>query len=424
MSGSGSGSSDNEPSPKKLKFQDPITDQQAHLEAIEEAALKAIIWDCCSSILELCKKLSDQLYHSLLDAAAMLAYLLFDKEKPVYEACKWIVHKKVDQDRYSLLNEYDLATLLSRYENYPDMEPYGDDYYDYDIEFVESAIGDDIQEAIKKAKFCPRLTVDQYTSLLIGMVRNESDECQDSVLAKALEKIDIKALDGLDDSSIEDLYGLHIDDSSCSVHKMFYQHIELHLTRILRRKTWMVQWEAICSVMPFFLLFNIQFLKGPSSLGECDRSKIVEYRRRVEKSHSSVDLVDLIKVAELRRKAEGSRFIKRDHFLWAFDEIRCGDAAGLHTAFKDEIASRMVAEDHPPYHIYETALVLAQAEQESLQAEHLAFAVIFGNFFGYSEDEVKEMQVDFHSFKTALHMRGVSFQGKDLKTDLSIDFCD
>ncbi|KAL2898441.1 Cytochrome P450 monooxygenase AKT7 [Bienertia sinuspersici] len=65
----------------------------------------------------------------------------------------------------------------------------------------------------------------------------------------------------------------------------------------------------------FFLLFNIHFLKGPSSLGESDPSKVAEYRRRVGKSHSSVDLIDLINVAELRRKAEGSRFIKRDHFL-------------------------------------------------------------------------------------------------------------
>ncbi|XP_048500176.2 uncharacterized protein LOC104894134 isoform X3 [Beta vulgaris subsp. vulgaris] len=202
MSGSGSGSSDNEPSAKKLKFlmseseleleleseselesensdnesltkkpkivQDPITDELAHLEATEEAALKSIIWNRCSYILELCKKLSDQLYHRVLDRAAMLVCLIYDKRGPLYEACKWIVCKKVDHDRYSLLNENDVAALLLMYWSLPDRKPYLDFY---DKEFVKSAIDDDIQEAIRKAKLFPRLTVDQYTCLLIEMVR-------------------------------------------------------------------------------------------------------------------------------------------------------------------------------------------------------------------------------------------------------------
>ncbi|XP_057251200.1 uncharacterized protein LOC104894134 isoform X2 [Beta vulgaris subsp. vulgaris] len=231
MSGSGSGSSDNEPSAKKLKFLmseseleleleseselesensdnesltkkpkivDPITDELAHLEATEEAALKSIIWNRCSYILELCKKLSDQLYHRVLDRAAMLVCLIYDKRGPLYEACKWIVCKKVDHDRYSLLNENDVAALLlvkllcfdgfrhsvaisviilfllmftfdmQMYWSLPDRKPYLDFY---DKEFVKSAIDDDIQEAIRKAKLFPRLTVDQYTCLLIEMVR-------------------------------------------------------------------------------------------------------------------------------------------------------------------------------------------------------------------------------------------------------------
>ncbi|KAL2898331.1 Festuclavine synthase II [Bienertia sinuspersici] len=469
-----SGSSDDESSWKNAKILDPISDE-AHLEATEEAALKEIIWDSCLFILELCKKLSDQLYHSVLDGAAILVYLLFDKddlyrmhncriiygqqskfwdeleqefdpflkmEKPVYEACKWIVHKKVDQDRYYLLNEYDLATLLLRYEKNPDMKPYGDSCYDYDKEFVESAIGDDIQEAIRKAKLCRRLTlicigkiiymdalvissfllvhlvesvykfnivdhemkfkvvnnvviffleqVDEYTSLLIGMVRNESHERQDSPFAEALKKIDTETLYGLDDSLIKGFYDLPIDPD-CSVHEELYHRIEVHLIRILIHKTSMVQNDARFSVVPFYLLFNIPFLKGPSSKGEFDPSK-----------------------------AEGSRFIKRDHFLRAFDEL----GSGLRTAFKDEIASRMVAENHPPYHIYETAFVLAHAEQEVLQAEHLAFAVIFGNFFAFRRRQVKEMQADFHSFKTALHMRCVSLPKESLKKDSWDDFSD
>ncbi|XP_057251201.1 uncharacterized protein LOC104894134 isoform X4 [Beta vulgaris subsp. vulgaris] len=87
---------------------------------------------------------------------------------PLYEACKWIVCKKVDHDRYSLLNENDVAALLLMYWSLPDRKPYLDFY---DKEFVKSAIDDDIQEAIRKAKLFPRLTVDQYTCLLIEMVR-------------------------------------------------------------------------------------------------------------------------------------------------------------------------------------------------------------------------------------------------------------
>lgn len=460
MSGSGSGSSDNEPSAKKLKFlmseseleleseselesensdnesltkkpkivQDPITDELAHLEATEEAALKAIIWNRCSYILELCKKLSNQLYHRVLDGAAMLVCLIYDKDDlyrmgytrivydqrskfwdelehdlvhftnvrgPVYEACKLIVCKKVDHDRYSLLNENDVAALLSMYRSCPDSKPYLDFY---DREFVKSAIDDDIQEAIRKAKLFPRLTVDQYTCLLIEMVRGESQEWLDRLLTKAVETIDIASY-GLDASSIEDLMGIFTD---CSAYEDLNRVIEFNLLSILLCKKTMVQSEAVQSVMPFDLLFKIEFLDGPD--GDYDSSKVAEYRRRAVEASSSGDIRGLITVAELRRKAEGSRFITRDHFLWAFDQGGCG----LRTAFKDELASRMAAEGHPPYHIYGTALTLANAEQQPVQAEHLAFAVVFGKIFDFSEEEVKEMQEDFQSFKTALRMRCVS----------------
>lgn len=460
MSGSGSGSSDNEPSAKKLKFlmseseleleseselesensdnesltkkpkivQDPITDELAHLEATEEAALKAIIWNRCSYILELCKKLSNQLYHRVLDRAAMLVCLIYDKDDlyrmghsrivygqrskfwdelehdlvhftnvrgPVYEACKLIVCKKVDHDRYSLLNENDVAALLSMYRSCPDSKPYLDFY---DREFVKSAIDDDIQEAIRKAKLFPRLTVDQYTCLLIEMVRGESQEWLDRLLTKAVETIDIASY-GLDASSIEDLMGIFTD---CSAYEDLNRVIEFNLLSILLCKKTMVQSEAVQSVMPFDLLFKIEFLDGPD--GDYDSSKVAEYRRRAVEASSSGDIRGLITVAELRRKAEGSRFITRDHFLWAFDQGGCG----LRTAFKDELASRMAAEGHPPYHIYGTALTLANAEQQPVQAEHLAFAVVFGKNFDFSEEEVKEMQEDFQSFKTALRMRCVS----------------
>lgn len=38
--------------------------------------------------------------------------IVFSQRGPLYEACKWIVCKKVDHDRYSLLNENDVAALL------------------------------------------------------------------------------------------------------------------------------------------------------------------------------------------------------------------------------------------------------------------------------------------------------------------------
>ncbi|XP_057251202.1 uncharacterized protein LOC125497411 isoform X2 [Beta vulgaris subsp. vulgaris] len=257
----------------------------------------------------------------------------------------------------------------------------------YDKEFVKSAIDDDIQEAIRKAKLFPRLTVDQYTCLLIEMVRGESQEWLDLLLTKAVETIDIASY-GLDASSIEDLMGIFTD---CSAYEELYRDIEFNLLSILICKKTMVQSQAEKSVMPFDLLFKIEFLEGPSSNGDYDSSKVAEYRRRAEEASSSVDICDLITVAELRRKAEGSRFITRDHFLWAFDQGGCG----LRTAFKDELASRMAAEGHPPYHIYGTALTLANAEQQLVQAEHLAFAVVFGKNFDFSEEEVNPVKLDF-----------------------------
>ncbi|KMS64530.1 hypothetical protein BVRB_019340 [Beta vulgaris subsp. vulgaris] len=152
------------------------------------------------------------------------------------------------------------------------------------------------------------------------MVRGESQEWLDLLLTKAVETIDIASY-GLDASSIEDLMGIFTD---CSAYEELYRVIEFNLLSILICKKTMVQSQAEKSVMPFDLLFKIEFLEGPSSNGDYDSSKVAEYRRRAEEASSSVDICDLITVAELRRKAVGSRFITRDHFLWAFDQGGCG----------------------------------------------------------------------------------------------------
>lgn len=146
----------------------------------------------------------------------------------------------------------------------------------------------------------------------------------------------------------------------------------------------MVTDRLTTSSMPFSLLLHNEF----------EMKEIVELRYTVP---PPLTVFDLISIAELRRKAEGSRFINRDHFLWAFDERGCG----LRTALKDELASRVGAEDHPPYFIYDIVLRLARAEYVIPGVNHLAFAVVFGKF-GFSAEEVKELQEYFNHFKTAI----------------------
>lgn len=259
-----------EPLPKKprLEIQSLTKEELAHLKATEESALKGIIWRFCSSSLELCKQLSDQLYRSLLDGVAVLAYLLFDKEElyelghsrmlydqqnkfweelerfaqkgdSFYEVCKWIANTNINWDGYSLLNECNVAYMLMFYNSNSCayMKPF-EDYIARGLEIEKSPIDDDIEEAIKKAKQYQRLMVDEYTFLLLEIFRDKlSEKCQEFLLAKAVECVDVKALYSLEADAILDLVELNMHSSA---HEELDWLIKSDLMKLIRvkKKKW------------------------------------------------------------------------------------------------------------------------------------------------------------------------------------------
>ncbi|CAO2826295.1 unnamed protein product [Amaranthus hypochondriacus] len=409
------GSPGDEPLSKKPKLASDLNEVtiDEHLEAIEEAALKELILDTCGNFLVVCKELPGQLYDSLIEGFTTLAYLLYDKEdlyrmgssrmvidqqnkfweelapmgeknESVIEFCKWIFYKKVDRERYSLLTEHDLDRMVSRYISLSYEKPYT--YYRVE-ENMKSTIDDDILKAIRKVKLCPRLSVDQYTDLLIEMFTDRDMKCQEFLIAKAVEIIDIEALYSLDAHSLSFIESFMIEwqDSKRSPHENFDSLLKFHLFKINLWRKEMVKDDVTDVLFPYaYLLLNVNNMLP--LCGYCD---------------------DFIEVAEFRRKAEGTRFINRDHFMWAFRER----GYELPSMFMDIAASRNADDkaDQPPYHIYVTAIALSKAVPEPLQFEHLAFAVVFSNSFGFSnEEEVKKMKVDFQAFKTALSNHGVS----------------
>ncbi|XP_057546650.1 uncharacterized protein LOC130825436 isoform X2 [Amaranthus tricolor] len=408
---SDNGSPGDEPLSKKRKLASDLNEVtiDEHLEAIEEAALKELILNTCGNFLVGCKELPGQLYDSLIEGLTTLVYQLYDKEdlyrmgssrmvidqqnkfweelapigeknESVFEFCKWIFYKKIDPERYSLLTEHDLGKMVSHYSSLSYKKPYT--YYRVK-ENMKSTIDDDILKAIRKVKLCLRLSVDQYTDLLIEMFTDRDMKCQEFLIAKAVEIIDIETLYSLDAHSLS--FIIEWPDSKRSPHEEFDSLLKFHLFNITLWRKRMVKENVDDATFPFVYLLvhwnNIMPLRGHFD--------------------------DFIEVAELRRKAEGTRFINRDHFMWAFRER----GYELPSMFMDIAASRNADDkaDQPPYHIYFTAIALSNAGQEPLQFEHLAFAVVFSNSFGFSnEEEVKKMKVDFQAFKTALSNHGVS----------------
>uniref|UniRef100_A0A803KUN6 Uncharacterized protein n=1 Tax=Chenopodium quinoa TaxID=63459 RepID=A0A803KUN6_CHEQI len=206
---SDNGSPGDEPLAKKPKLASDLNEVtiDEHLEAIEEAALKELILDSCGNFLVGCKQLPGLLYDSLIEGLATLVHLLYDKEdfyrmgssrmvidqqnkfweelapvgeknESVLEFCKCIFYKKVDRERYSLLTERDLSRMVLHYSSLSYQKPY------------MSTIHDDILKAIRKVKLCPRLSVDQYTDLLIEMFTDREMKCQEFLIAKAVKIID------------------------------------------------------------------------------------------------------------------------------------------------------------------------------------------------------------------------------------------
>uniref|UniRef100_A0A803KVI7 Uncharacterized protein n=1 Tax=Chenopodium quinoa TaxID=63459 RepID=A0A803KVI7_CHEQI len=181
-----------------------------------------------------------------------------------YEVCKWIANTNINWDGYSLLNECNVAAMI-QYQ---------------------------------------RLTVRNMTNALLPFLMDVlSEKCQEFLLAKAVECIDVKALYSLEADAIQDLVELNMHSSA---HEELDWLIKSDLLELIRVKD-----RLRTSTIPFSILLHNEF----------ELREIVELRYTVP---PPLTVFDLISIAELRRKAEGSRFINRDHFLWAFDERGCG----------------------------------------------------------------------------------------------------
>ncbi|XP_057546647.1 uncharacterized protein LOC130825435 [Amaranthus tricolor] len=319
------------PLPPKSDLNEVTIDE--HLEAIEEAALKELILNTCGNFLVGCKELPGQLYDSLIEGLTTLVYLLYDKE-----------------DLYRMGSSRMVIDQQNKF--WEELAPIGE-------------------------------KVDQYTDLLIEMFTDRDMKCQEFLIAKAVEIIDIETLYSLDAHSLS--FIIQWPNSKRSPHEEFDSLLKFHLFNFTQWRKEMVKNNVNGVLFPFsYLLMNWD--------------NMLPLRGNFD---------DFIEVAELRRKAEGTRFINRDHFMWAFRER----GYELPSMFMDIAASRNADDksDQPLYHIYFTTIALSKAGQEPLQFEHLAFAVVFSNSFGFSnEEEVEKMKVDFKAFKTALSNHGVS----------------
>ncbi|XP_074271986.1 uncharacterized protein LOC141595923 [Silene latifolia] len=120
------------------------------------------------------------------------------------------------------------------------------------------------------------------------------------------------------------------------------------------------------------------------------------------------DIWDVIEVAQFRCEALGSRFIKRNHLLWAFYEL----GFGLPTEILAKFNLNIEDEDRPrpPYHIYLASMKLAKSlGNEIVQLQHFIFAVLFLEDIADDKNLVtKMMKEQFTEFLRAAALDSVT----------------
>ena len=170
--------------------------------------------------------------------------------------------------------------------------------------------------------------VDQYTDLLIEMFTDRDMKCQEFLIAKAVEIIDIETLYSLDAHSLS--FIIEWPDSKRSPHEEFDSLLKFHLFNITlwrKRMVCLFGWAVfthsnICSFLSvkfptIIILFMFQVKENVDD-ATFPFTYLLVHWNNIMPLRGHFDY--FIEVAELRRKAEGTRFINRDHFMWAFRE--------------------------------------------------------------------------------------------------------
>ncbi|XP_074321585.1 uncharacterized protein LOC141658555 [Silene latifolia] len=310
-----------------------------------------------------------------------------EKGCAIDEVCKSIVRKKIDRENYSLVTETDLYDMLSMYDSFLQCAELFKHPYKASISTKNKTtpMQDKIKELISKMELPTRskVEVDEYTRFLINFVRRNTMEVQD-LRDKHMEMIDKEGLHALNPGLFPCGYEPSFSDITF--------HLELVLDDLTNWRRDHIRDQLMSATLPLFLV--------------CDKSLAI-----------ANEVFEIIEVAELRRIALGSRFINRNHLLWAFYE--CG--FGLPPKIRDNLDLPIAEEDHPPYVIYLASKELATSsttsgfevehtgeKKKKLLLEHFVFSILYAKNIIDDKKQVKEMEEHFKTFVEVVALDGIN----------------
>ncbi|XP_074272958.1 uncharacterized protein LOC141596647 isoform X2 [Silene latifolia] len=382
-------------------------------DAIKEGVAIHVYWALanpfCLNLKKVSKAVDDfSVYNSAITAAAALVYSLYPQDflyklgsrrllhkqvddlwsqlsvwgrqgLSVDEVCKLIVHQKIDKDKYSVVTEYDIISLLNDYDNqccenrFLTPSPLYICYEEEDDKKETDTILLDIKAVVDKIEILDIAKVDDYTRLLIKIFRGDA-VTDNEALANIYEPVFAKALETVYTTDFQNSPWLPYLSKDGLSHEDIICSFECSLCMILRNVIAPLERHLPKVLDPFYQL--------------CD-SRSLEL---------SPEVCEIIQVAELRRIALGSRFIGLKHLMWAFYE--CG--YGLPVNFWRETNIISDDGDYPPYHVYVASVKLAMLFGEKVvKLQHFVFAILRWKIIG-DGDQVTEMEEDFRVYMEAL----------------------
>ncbi|KAK9706964.1 hypothetical protein RND81_07G164100 [Saponaria officinalis] len=325
------------------------------------------------------------LYHNSIEGAASLVCMIYNKVSlfryghertsnkqiealleevlaqgvkacPDHKVGKLIVRLTADNDKYSFVTEGNLAEMLTYY---PCKIPTGclADDQGHGSEKNEDQVFKDITKVVRAMNQCslPILKVDDHTRLLTNFLKKESHKEIHGLVCDAMVRVKSDAMERFDED--DDIFGclwVLLFGLSSNIRLM----LQGHLSRV---------------TAPLFELYNAGLCHIPS------------------------EILDIVEVAEIRRMALGSRFIRRSYLIWAFYELGYELPRKIHDAIEEFTPDD---KDVPPYHIYMAAIKIAEyCRGGSMQFEHFLYAVIFSKGEdGHVGEEMDETVTSYINF--------------------------
>ncbi|XP_074272823.1 uncharacterized protein LOC141596524 [Silene latifolia] len=268
---------------------------------------------------------------------------------------KSLLRDKIPKDKFFYVTEYWLDQLSSSYATGLTIPPMFDEpAMSYHLILRKTPTFDYIKKIVTQMKYPPTFKVDDYTRMLIKFARRDGIKYEEILLTRAVELVDTEALHNhYPDSCPEEESESPLKDLDVKL-MYFFEYLIQDL------KSDVNEWISGVLTPLHALLRPINAADEPENY-----------------LFISANVYELIEVAELRRKAVGSRFISRNHLMWAFYECGYGlppkirKSINLNTDHDDD-------EDHPPYHVYMTSIKLAESfEEKKLLLEHFVFVILY-----------------------------------------------